>query len=452
MNPAASSLEDRVADRLHACLRPVERRWVVAVSGGADSLFLLQVAHRLAPRLGARLHVVHLNHGWRGADSDRDERLVRVQAARLGWPLSVACAPPLPAGRNKQDWARECRRHVLESCAGPDDVILLGHQAWDQSETVLAGLLKGKAPWGLRPLQERDGRWLRPLLGVGGAELRRRCGELGLEWREDASNADGTHERGHLRHRLLAPLRQVAGDEVDQLLAGIARKLAQAALEHAGNLEDLLVKLDLQPTPVGWSLERAPFLPYHEALSPDLLRRLGRRLGWWSRDPARRTLSLWARQLAEARSGSRFPLGSGRWLELGRERAWVVDGPWRPQLRRLRPGQEIQLLGKRISWNAGPLAGESWRPAAGDEARTVLLRSWLPGDRLRVSPTARRLLADLMGERGYAPAQKRLQLVLQVDGEIRWCPGLGRAWPPEPSGAKSPHTIWVGTCTSPSTR
>lgn len=451
MKPSPSPAEDRVAERLSASLQPEERDWVVAVSGGADSVFLLYSTVLLARRLGARVGAVHLNHGWRGAESDWDEALVRGLARSLGVPLCVGSYDPgLPAGANRQAWARRCRRRLLEACAGGPAPILLGHQAWDQSESVLAALLKGKAPWGVRTLSEREGRWLRPMLGLSGAEVRDRCRELGLEWREDASNSGEQYERGCLRHRWLSPLRARAGDEVDLLLARIALNLAQAGSEHARNVEELLVKLDLKPNPLGWSLERAAFLPYHEALSPDLLRSLGRRLRLWSRDPARSNLERVARGLATGRSGSCLPLGGKAWLELGRERAWLLCRPPRPQLRLLRPGLTIQLPGSRIGWNEGDEGpAERWYPSRMESQGTVLLRSWLPGDRLRSGPQRRRSLVDWMGERGYVPAQKRLQWVLQVDGEIRWCPGLGSAWPPTDPGEQGSQPIWVRTCASP---
>jgi tRNA(Ile)-lysidine synthase len=451
MSPLDPLPEDRVAARLRACLQSTERRWIVGVSGGADSLFLLHCARRLAPEWEARVHVVHLNHGWRGAESDGDEAFVRSEALRSGVPLRLASySPQIPAGHNRQDWARMCRRHELLAAAGENGVILLGHQAWDQSETVLAGLLKGKAPWGLRVLRERDGRWIRPMLDLGGSDVRQRCRELGICWREDSSNASDQYERSHLRHTWLAPLRRKAGPEVDRLLGRIAEQLAQAHSEHEENLKELLVNLDLQPNALGWSLERAAFLPYHKALSPDLLRLLGHRLGFWSRDPARACLENWSRQIANGRCGSRVSLSSGRCLELGRERAWVVLGPDVPQLRLLRPGDAIQLPGVRVFWREGASReDESWQPAPGDEARTVVMRHWLPGDRLRISPQGRKRVVELMTERGYAPVQKRRQLVLLVDGEIRWCPGLGRAWPPTTPGALGPQPIWVRTCASP---
>jgi tRNA(Ile)-lysidine synthetase-like protein len=431
--------ESSAARNLLGLLRPGERDWWVAVSGGADSTFLLLTARLAAAQVGARLGVVHLNHGWRGAESDHDEAFVRNLALGWGLDLRVAVFTPSTTQVNRLDWARRCRRALLESLAGPDGVILLGHQAGDQSETVLAGLLEGRAPWGVHALRERNACWIRPLLALPADVIKQRLRQLGIPWREDRSNRDTTRLRGWLRHEVLAPLRRGAPEELDLLLGRVAHGLMEAGDFRHQHLVELLDNLDLRPVPGGTSLERAGFLPYHEPLSGDLLRLLGRQLGLWGRDPTPATLQAWARMLAEGRPGRRIPLGRATWMDLGRTRAWLLRRLPTPQVRLMRPGGRQLLGGVELGWGTpppdarlGPILAGQWLAA----------RTWLPGDCWENGKS----LAERMGRLGYPPARKSLQPVVVSNNHVVWAPGLDPDHAPD--GHKDFHQprVWVRPC------
>src|SRR5579863_7162011 len=115
----------------------------VAVSGGADSVVLLHVLHRLISTLALKLTVLHVNHQLRGAESDLDEEFVRELAGALGLPVLVKRERP---GRgNLEQEARDIRREFFEHCRKecPLDRIALGHTRSDQAETVLYRFLRG---------------------------------------------------------------------------------------------------------------------------------------------------------------------------------------------------------------------------------------------------------------------------------------------------------------------
>ena len=119
----------------------------VAVSGGADSVCLLDVLVELAPRWGLTLSVLHLEHGLRGAESREDAAFVGALAARCGLPfhLETADVRALAEGDNLEQAAREARhrffRRFLES--GDLDRVALGHTLSDQAETVVFRFLRG---------------------------------------------------------------------------------------------------------------------------------------------------------------------------------------------------------------------------------------------------------------------------------------------------------------------
>jgi tRNA(Ile)-lysidine synthase len=198
-------------------------RLVVAVSGGADSVALLDLADRCRPGLRVQLVVAHLDHGWRDA-SVADAEFVRELAASRGLPCVVERADGIPmtetAGRDARlaFFARVCADH---HSAG----VLLGHTADDQCETVLMHLLRGSGLEGGVGLSDdvRVGalRLMRPLLHFRRAEIRSYCARRRLAFREDPTNADPRFLRNRIRHELL-PL-------LDELAPGAVRAIARFA-------------------------------------------------------------------------------------------------------------------------------------------------------------------------------------------------------------------------------
>ena len=217
----------------------------VAVSGGADSLALLHVLRALAGPRGWRLAVVTVDHGLRPG-SAADAAFVADHAKALGLPVLVRTLTPddlKPHRRaGPEGAARAARYEALWPAA--DELgcrwLATGHTLDDQAETVLLQLLRGTGPDGLAGMAVCSGRLLRPLLGARRAETRACCAALGLDWREDPTNADESPLRNRVRQRLLPLLEELrpgatqalartaalAGDERDWLDPLVAEALA----------------------------------------------------------------------------------------------------------------------------------------------------------------------------------------------------------------------------------
>jgi len=176
-------------------------RLLMGVSGGADSVALL---HALVER-GYRPHICHLNHGWRGAASDADEKFVRALAGKLGLSVTISRRKTAPT----EDAARRARLAFFERVAHKTGIrtLALAHTADDQAETVLLRLIRGAGPTGLAGMaSERmfgQLRVVRPLLHVTRAEVLDYLRARRLSWREDDSNWDVRFLRNRVRHVLL---------------------------------------------------------------------------------------------------------------------------------------------------------------------------------------------------------------------------------------------------------
>ncbi|MDA0589149.1 MAG: tRNA lysidine(34) synthetase TilS [Planctomycetota bacterium] len=225
-------------------------RVLVAVSGGCDSVALLRGLHWLQTNLDVQLVVAHLNHGWRGAESDADA--VWVEA--LAGSLEVNChVERLDAKKEalttsaSEESARRARYEFLTRAAAEHDCrfVAVGHTADDQTETVLHHILRGTGLAGLRgiaparPLGENV-TLVRPLLGIQREPLENWLSSIGQDWRTDRSNSDTDFTRNRIRNELLPLLEEQFNPQVRRVLAtlaqqagevsGFVRELAEAAL------------------------------------------------------------------------------------------------------------------------------------------------------------------------------------------------------------------------------
>jgi tRNA(Ile)-lysidine synthase len=183
--------------------RPV----VVLLSGGRDSVCLLDCAVRIAGASAVR--ALHVNYGLR-IDAVADEQHCAALCERLGVRLHVRRARRPQAPGNLQAWARDVRLGSGTSLAAASDADLAtGHTATDQAETVLYRLAASPGRRALLGMAPREGRLVRPLLGVTREETAAHCRARGLAWREDASNEDPAFARNRIRAGLLPALQEV---------------------------------------------------------------------------------------------------------------------------------------------------------------------------------------------------------------------------------------------------
>lgn len=206
---------------------------LVAVSGGPDSVCLLDLLNRSRARLGISLHVAHLDHGLRGRASRNDARFVRRLADKMNLPCEVGVsdvkALAKSEGRSLEDAARQSRYRFLEEVSGRVGAsrVALGHTRSDQAETVLLRLVRGSGATGLAAIRPvRDARYVRPLLEVSREEVENYLRFRGLRFCKDLTNLDLRFTRNRLRRDLLPRLRLDYNPDVEGALARAATLLS----------------------------------------------------------------------------------------------------------------------------------------------------------------------------------------------------------------------------------
>ncbi len=395
-------------------------RVVVGVSGGPDSLCLLDLLHSLAASWNLTLHVAHLNHGLR-PEAAAEADFVRAEAEGRGLPFHTENADTRAHARahkcSIEEAARELRYAFLARAAlsvgAP--LIAVAHTADDQAETVLMRFLRGAGVSGLRgmPPQTVVSNWglvtsnyqfpitlIRPLLTTTRAEVETYCAERGLRPVQDATNLDTIYFRNRLRHELL-PLLESYNPNVrdvlrrtaevmagaDEILRGVTERLwSEAARQDGDNIFFDKARWLMLSAPEQWAL----------------LREAMRRLRSGLRNVDFTPLDRAVRFSRTAQAGRSCDLLGG--LRLSVSAAQITIHPWNA-----RPATpSVPLL------DAGGQLASGWE----FRAETLGPGEWSP-EAMALDSSAQRVYIDA------ARVQAPLRLRFRRPGE-RFCPlGLG---------------------------
>ena len=389
------------AARESGLVRPGEPL-LVMLSGGGDSVALLDIA----VRLGADVSALHVNYGLRPGAED-DEHFVRNLCAELGVPVTVERVDLGGEGGNLQERARDARYLLAEQLAEGD--YAAAHTASDQAETVLYRLAVSPGSRALHGMAARRGRLVRPLLGVTRAEVRDYLRARGLEWREDPSNADRRFARARVRHDVLDALRELS-PAVERTIAETARQLREEADVLDATVAGVLAELGDGPAISLDALGEHP--PGVRRL---VLRALaGRTL---SRDELDQLLNVGA-------SGTKsLDLGGGlrAVAEYGTLR--FTRGPDAEPP----PPAELTVPGlvRFGDWEVEARLGVRGDVTVTELGSPVTVRAWRDGDRMRpVGLGGSKSLQDLFTDRKVPRALRRTLPVVESGGEIVWVAGV----------------------------
>jgi len=228
------------------CLVSRNEKLLLGVSGGVDSVVLLNLFLIIKNEWNLSISVAHLNHMLRGRYADRDEFFVRDIARQWGVAFYSRRADVREFSRTErcsiEEGARRVRFEFLNdilSRIGYDN-IALGHQANDQAETVVMNLLRGSGIRGLRGIRPRSGRVIHPLLFATREMIEEHAHRNNLPYVEDATNKKRHYMRNRIRLDIVKRMEKVMGSHI---IKGICRS-SISALE----VEELLEK----ETEVAW--------------------------------------------------------------------------------------------------------------------------------------------------------------------------------------------------------
>ena len=412
-------MPDSTVARLHAAARAAldpHPRIVLAVSGGLDSMVLLDAAAATCPdRIAA---IATFDHGT-GAHAREAVRHVRRAAQALGLRVHSARARGEPQG--EEAW-RDARLAFLRAVGRSLDApIATAHTDDDQLETVVMRVLRGAGARGLAGLYAPSG-VVRPLLGCSRAMLEAYARARGIRWVVDPSNESRAYFRNRVRHELLPALRRA-----DPTFDAWVRSLSGRAAAWREDVERALEVLPARITRAGSLRVAATALRGYDRESlcvvwPALAARIGAR-------PDRRGTWRLAEFTRTCARGS-API-SGGW-ELVRSREELVL-----RRRRVHTGTPRALSGSvelgcfrfREAGIAPPgvVPDDPWWAALPASER-VVVRAWRPGDRMRAAgASAPRRVKRFLSDAGIDGPERVGWPVIEAAGEVVWIPGVRRS-------------------------
>jgi tRNA(Ile)-lysidine synthase len=411
-----------------AALEVAPARLLIAVSGGPDSVALLDLLFACAEPLGLKLAVGHVDHGIQ-PDTAPVAEAVRGLAAEYGLPflerrLALGPGATETAARSARYRALEAMRRRARA-----DLIATAHHADDQAETVLMRVLRGSGPAGLAAMASRRGRVLRPLLPFRRDDLARHLQRIGRSGWADPANGDPRHLRSWIRNDVLPALR----GRLPDVEARLGRLAEQAAIHRGGwdALLDVLPGLDYQREADGASVaskaldieDRKLFICIAIAVAT----RCGISLG------ATRAARI-AELVQSGRSGSQVPLVEGWIAELSFDRVRFARPTERPT------GKDLALAGGRGSalwcgwrfvWSPAEVPERQDRVAAtawlDPAASGLVVRARRAGDRIRPLGGRSRLLVRCFQDAKVPRSRRPGWPVLESQGSIVWVPGVCRS-------------------------
>lgn len=402
----------QLADNLRAVSGPL----LLAVSGGADSMLLLQVAATHA-EIASRSTVAVFDHGT-GEHAERAVALVKSTAAEYGIPV-VTGRSPEPAS-DEAGWRRQRWHFLREHATRLGATIVTAHTRDDRVETVVQRILRGSGARGLAAL-EASSAVVRPMRHMRRSDVRLLGESGGVRFVNDPSNEHLRHQRVRIRLELLPALLRVR-PRFDEELLGVARRAA----EWRAEVEMAVDRLGISEEPGGGVRIASRVLDGYDpqelaVLWPAIAARAGLVLD------RRGTLRLAG--FTKIAKISRIPL-SGGWEAVRLRDDWVVR-------RVVLPGStEPVVLRSRVALGRFTVRASSAAEAAErglwgailPESEPLTVRAWLPGDRIRVAGATgpRRVKRFMADARIPAPEREGWPVVLSGE-EIVWIPGLCRS-------------------------
>lgn len=251
---------------------------VLGVSGGPDSVCLLDIFAKLAPKYDLKLIVAHVNYGLRGKDSNGDEKFVRGLAKKYGLKIEIFRPhPSRHSGRDtfsqgekrnfvpSENQLREIRYEFFEKVRKENkfDLIAVGHTLDDQAETYLMRIIRGSGLAGLASMKFKTGNIIRPLLGITKKEILEYLNKTDRTYRTDKTNKEISFLRNKIRNRLIPYLEKKYNPNIKKTLFASSLSIADDY--------DLISKITDKVYSVNKKLSVSKLLKLHPALRKRVL-------------------------------------------------------------------------------------------------------------------------------------------------------------------------------------
>jgi len=251
---------------------------LVALSGGADSVCLLDCLLKLAKEFSVTVSAAHVHHGLRGEEADCDEAFVQKLCQEKDVPFYVKHVNvkelALQTGATVEEAGRHARYGFFAELAEQYRFtkIATAHNADDNAETVLMHFLRGASVAGLSGIPYQNGIVIRPLLDVWREEIERYNHENGLVFQTDSTNIDTVYTRNRIRHDLLPKIKKEYNPGFAKMIVHNAQLMRECQSFLSAEID---TRFEVEATPVfgGFSFDLDRLRKEHPYMMKSLIRR-----------------------------------------------------------------------------------------------------------------------------------------------------------------------------------
>ncbi len=420
---------------LHSLNITLHRRRIWAgVSGGPDSVFLLEYLLHKKKSIDFNLTILHVNHLLRGKESDEDENFVRKLAEKYSVPVVVERVDVKKLkkrGESIEEAARRLRYEVFEKHQEKYDYFFTAHNLDDNVETLLFNFFRGTGARGLAGIPPVRGKFVRPLLQISRQEIIDFLEKNGISYRIDSTNYDTAYTRNLIRHEIIPFLSEKLGRDLVKRLGEnilVFRRLKDFIEKHTEKLFAHLCKAERNCI----ICELAGMLDLSEFERGEVIIHAFKQLGMKGGalevvravekilQTSHESMTPVAEDFFSFRCGDKLLFCRGKFEEL-------IDFP---SLELTFPFNE--------RWGIWQIVGDEEFPGEGDYSGSfshqdfpggkVIIRSYKPGDRIQLRYGERvitKKLKDLFSSRKIGKIERKfIPLFLNSRGEIVWIPGV----------------------------
>ena len=413
-------------------------RILAGFSGGADSTALLQLLWEYAKEHEACVCALHVNHGIRGAEAERDQNFCEAfcRERDISFRVITANVPEIAAkeGISTEEAGRKVRYEAFEQALkeGFADRVALAHHQNDQAETMLFHLMRGTGIKGLRGMEPVRFPYIRPFLCVNRQEIENWLTGKKISWVEDSTNRELEYMRNQIRHQVLAPMEQMRPGSVSHMSATAAQLL---------EVEDYLEQEAKRWWTEAVSREKEAYaisLKTFEQMHP-VMRKMVVMQCLEQVTGSRRNLEAVhienVCRLADGKRGGRVTLPGNCFAVLGYENLLVKKGYGTENVQKpvyCRPDGEYQYMGEVFRFTLENCMGTEKIPLNCytkwfdyDKIKNnVVLRTRQPGDYMELTGGIHKKLKDYLID-CKIPREERDQCILLADGNhIIWVTGM----------------------------
>jgi len=249
---------------------------VLGISGGPDSVCLLDILVKIAEKKKLEIIMAHINYGLRGGDSDKDEIFVRKLAEKYNLKLEILDAKKQSQKKSDENSLRKIRYDFFEKIRKENnfDLIAVAHNQDDQAETVLMRMIRGAGLLGLSGIRPKNNKIIHPLLKTSREEIVAYLKENKLKYRLDKTNLESKFLRNKIRNKLIPFLEKKYNSQIKNVLASAAENIAEDYDFIISESDKKFKQVKFNAEKNAYFFASKKFLTWHPSLQKNVLRKI----------------------------------------------------------------------------------------------------------------------------------------------------------------------------------